>query len=61
MHLRYQNVHHRKLIDKNSPLSEQLGLNAFKLFGNYKMALFFLFSMLLGAALQLQMLMEMYS
>ncbi|WP_430406097.1 nucleoside permease [Fluviicola sp.] len=31
----------------------QLGLNAFKLFGNYKMALFFLFSMLLGAALQL--------
>ncbi|AYZ12260.1 nucleoside permease [Chryseobacterium arthrosphaerae] len=43
----------QKLIDKNSPLSEQLGLNAFKLFGNYKMALFFLFSMLLGAALQL--------
>lgn len=32
---------------------EQLGLNAFKLFGQYKMALFFLFSMLLGAALQL--------
>ncbi|MBN9338380.1 MAG: MFS transporter, partial [Chryseobacterium sp.] len=43
----------QKLIDKNAPLSEQLGLNAFKLFGNYKMALFFLFSMLLGAALQL--------
>lgn len=43
----------QKLIDKSSPLSEQLGLNAFKLFGNYKMALFFLFSMLLGAALQL--------
>ncbi|MDD2797500.1 MAG: nucleoside permease [Bacteroidales bacterium] len=32
---------------------EVLGLNAFKLFANYKMALFFLFSMLLGAALQL--------
>lgn len=43
----------QKLIDKSAPLSEQLGLNAFKLFGNYKMALFFLFSMLLGAALQL--------
>ncbi|RYY38902.1 MAG: MFS transporter [Chitinophagaceae bacterium] len=28
-------------------------LEAFKLFGNYKMALFFLFSMLLGGALQL--------
>ncbi|MEO5945171.1 MAG: nucleoside permease [Chitinophagaceae bacterium] len=32
---------------------ESLGLNAFKLFKSYKMALFFLFSMLLGAALQL--------
>ena len=32
---------------------ELLGLNAFKLFANYKMALFFIFSMLLGAALQL--------
>jgi NHS family xanthosine MFS transporter len=32
---------------------ELLGLNAFKLFGNYQMALFFVFSMLLGAALQL--------
>ena len=30
-----------------------LGLDAFKLFGNYKMAVFFLFSMLLGASLQL--------
>ncbi len=29
------------------------GLDSFKLFKNYKMALFFLFSMLLGAALQL--------
>lgn len=32
---------------------ELLGLNAFKLFANYQMALFFVFSMLLGAALQL--------
>ena len=32
---------------------EQLGLKAFTLFGNYKMALFFIFSMMLGAALQL--------
>ncbi|WP_027381565.1 nucleoside permease [Chryseobacterium daeguense] len=43
----------QKLIDKQAPLSEQLGLNAFKLFKSYKTALFFLFSMLLGAALQL--------
>lgn len=42
-----------RLIDKNAPLTEQLGLNAFKLFGNYKMALFFIFSMFLGGALQL--------
>lgn len=32
---------------------EQLGLKAIRLFANYKMALFFVFSMLLGAALQL--------
>jgi MFS transporter, NHS family, xanthosine permease len=32
---------------------ELLGLDAFKLFTNYKMALFFIFSMFLGAALQL--------
>lgn len=32
---------------------DSLGLKAFKLFSNYKMALFFIFSMLLGAALQL--------
>lgn len=43
----------QRLIDKNAPLTEQLGLNAFKLFGNYKMALFFIFSMFLGGALQL--------
>lgn len=33
--------------------AERLGLNAFKLLGNYKMLIFFLFSMFLGAALQL--------
>jgi len=38
---------------KDAPLIETLGLNAFKLFKNYKMALFFIFSMFLGAALQL--------
>lgn len=42
-----------KSISKEAGIVEQLGLNAFKLFGNYKMALFFVFSMLLGAALQL--------
>jgi NHS family xanthosine MFS transporter len=35
------------------PLGEQLGLKAFSLFKNSKMLLFFLFSMCLGAALQL--------
>ena len=40
-------------ISKNAGVIEQLGLKAFKLFGNYKMALFFIFSMMLGAALQL--------
>lgn len=43
----------QKLIDKNATLSQKLGLDAFKLFGNYKIALFFVFSMFLGAALQL--------
>ncbi|MBS4042530.1 MAG: nucleoside permease [Chitinophagaceae bacterium] len=42
-----------KSITKDSKWTEQLGLNAFKLFANYKLALFFIFSMLLGAALQL--------
>lgn len=36
-----------------SSLVESLGLNAFSLFKNYKMALFFIFAMLLGASLQL--------
>jgi len=43
----------QKTISKNASWTEQLGLSAFKLLGNYKMALFFIFSMFLGAALQL--------
>ena len=43
----------KKTISESASLVEQLGLNAFKLFGTYKMALFFLFSMFLGGALQL--------
>src|SRR6476620_6473072 len=43
----------QKSIARNAGLAEQLGLQAFKLFAKYKMALFFLFSMLLGGALQL--------
>ncbi len=39
--------------EEKKTIIEMLGLDAFKLFGNYQMALFFLFSMLLGAALQL--------
>ena len=38
---------------KDAPLIEVLGLSAFKLFGSYKIALFFIFSMFLGGALQL--------
>ncbi|MDO7610729.1 MAG: nucleoside permease [Crocinitomicaceae bacterium] len=38
---------------KNQSIFDTFGLNAFKLFANYKMALFFIFSMFLGAALQL--------
>lgn len=43
----------QRLISKDATLIEQLGLNAFKLFSNSKMALFLLFSIFLGAALQL--------
>ena len=43
----------QKLIEKGSSLFQKLGLDAFKLFGTYKMAIFFIFSMFLGAALQL--------
>lgn len=43
----------QRTISKEASLAEQLGLTAFKLFARYKMALFFIFSMFLGAALQL--------
>lgn len=43
----------QNLTKENSSLSETLGLGAFKLFADYKMALFFVFSMFLGGALQL--------
>lgn len=43
----------KKLQQENASWTQLLGLEAFKLFGNYKMALFFIFSMFLGAALQL--------
>lgn len=42
-----------KSIAKDASFVEQMGLKAFKLFAKYKMALFFIFSMFLGAALQL--------
>src|SRR6187551_1002457 len=42
-----------RAISKDASFVEQMGLKAFKLFGTYKMALFFIFSMMLGAALQL--------
>lgn len=38
---------------ESKSFTETMGLNAFKLFKNPKMAMFFLFSMFLGAALQL--------
>lgn len=38
---------------KKKSLVEAFGLDAFKLFGQYKMAIFFIFAMLLGAALQI--------
>ena len=43
----------QNLIPEDATLSEKLGFNAFSLFKDYKMALFFFFSMFLGAALQL--------
>lgn len=42
-----------KSISEDAPLYEKLGFKAFTLLGNYKMFIFFLFAMLLGAALQL--------
>lgn len=43
----------QRSIAADASVVDQLGLRAFKLFGKYKMALFFLFSMMLGGALQL--------
>ncbi|WP_316835330.1 nucleoside permease [Pedobacter nutrimenti] len=43
----------QKLISEKNSFAQTFGLEAFKLFTNYKMALFFIFSMFLGAALQL--------
>ena len=43
----------QRSISKEASFIEQLGLKAFKLFSTYKMAAFFVFSMFLGAALQL--------
>jgi NHS family xanthosine MFS transporter len=42
-----------RLLEEKSTFAQKLGLEAFKLFANYKMALFFIFSMFLGGALQL--------
>lgn len=43
----------QRSINEKTSVIEALGLNAFRLLTNYKMALFFIFSMFLGAALQL--------
>ncbi len=43
----------QKLISENATMGQKLGLDAFKLFKNPKIAMFFIFSMFLGAALQL--------
>lgn len=43
----------QRTMAKDASVAEQLGLTAFKLFAKYKVALFFIFSMFLGAALQL--------
>ncbi len=43
----------QNLIKEDASWTDTLGLSAFRLFGRYKMALFFIFSMFLGAALQL--------
>lgn len=43
----------QKSASRGKSFKEMLGLDAFKLFKDYRMAIFFLFSLLLGAALQL--------
>lgn len=45
--------HHKDINEEESQEKPRLLKDAFSLFADYKMALFFLFSMLLGAALQL--------
>lgn len=42
-----------RLISEKASFAQKFGLNAFRLFGTYKLAIFFLFAMFLGAALQL--------
>ncbi len=43
----------QRSIAKDASFLDQLGFGAFRLLANYRMALFFIFSMFLGAALQL--------
>jgi len=43
----------QKSMNKKAGWADQLGLSAFRLLGTYRMALFFIFSMFLGGALQL--------
>lgn len=43
----------QKSIARDATLLDQLGFGAFRLLANYRMALFFIFSMFLGGALQL--------
>ena len=45
--------HPEKSMRKDAGWADQLGLSAFRLLGSYRMALFFIFSMFLGGALQL--------
>ncbi|MBW3519632.1 nucleoside permease [Flavobacterium sp. NKUCC04_CG] len=43
----------KKTVDSNASFFKLMGLDAFKLFANYKITIFFVFSMFLGGALQL--------
>lgn len=42
-----------RIFDSNSSFAQKLGLSAFNLFTDYKMAVFFIFSFLIGCSLQL--------
>ena len=53
MRLPCPNARHRLDRKKSTSFIDALGLNSFSLFRNRKMAMFFIFAMLLGAALQL--------